>query len=264
MKYVLTSVRSSTPVLYWVSIFLLVLAGLSIVGILFDDRTVQGINVWIKPLKFLISTSIYMMTLGFLLTLYPYGNTKKKIISGLVTWSLFIEMVIIPLQAARGVQSHYNMESAFDGILFGSMGLLIGLNVLIMVLFIVDTLRLKMRVSAPVQLAILFGWLVVLFGSWVGGRMISQMSHTVGFADGGAGLPFLNWSTKGGDLRIAHFFGLHGIQVIPVFAYLMVKKMNKSKATQYASIILFSLMYAGWIAFTFYQASKGIPIVAVS
>ena len=90
---------------------------------------------------------------------FNIGN--KVIINNIVSWSLVLEMLIIVSQAYRGVQSHYNMTTAYDGILFAAMGILIGINVLIMVLFAIDTLRLKMHVPRSVQTAILIGWLVV-------------------------------------------------------------------------------------------------------
>jgi hypothetical protein len=244
--------------------FIFLLAAGSFIGLFIDDRTLLGINVWVKPLKFTLSTAIYMMTIGFLINFYPYSNRKKKFITGMVAWSLLIEMIIVPLQAGRGVQSHYNQSSILDGVMFGCMGLLISINVLIMILFIFDTARLKLKTEKAVQWAIFLGWAVVLLGSWVGGQMISQMAHNVGVADGGEGLPILNWSTKGGDLRIAHFFGLHGIQIIPLFALWASGKWNSSNKNQIIAVTSFALIYACWIAYTFYQAKQGMPLIAMN
>ncbi|PQB05718.1 hypothetical protein [Aureitalea marina] len=253
--------KQSSPALYYVVLIHLLLAIICMVGLVVDDRTLMGINVWIKPLKFCISGGIYIFTVGYLTTLYPYSNTKRKIINNVVAWTLLLEILIIFFQGARGVQSHYNQSSAFDGIMFAMMGLLIAINVLIMVLFLFDAIRLKMKVSRPVQWGIIIGWAVVIAGSWVGGQMIGQMAHAVGVVDGGEGLPLLNWSTTAGDLRVAHFFGLHGIQIIPLFAWLLTPKNGQFKTSHLGGTVIFGLLYASWIGYTFYQASQALPFL---
>ncbi|MEM8999328.1 MAG: hypothetical protein AAGB24_03615 [Bacteroidota bacterium] len=261
LKQVLQTVKRESPILYGIVIFHFILALICVVGLMVDSRTLTGINVWIKPLKFSISGGIYVLTTGFLITLYPFSKRKRNIVNNIVSWTMALEICIVVLQAFRGVRSHYNQSSLFDGILFGSMGILISIIVAIMVFFIVETVRLKLKTSRPVQWGILLGWLVVLFGSWVGGQMISQMAHNVGVPDGGEGLPLLNWSTIAGDLRVAHFFGLHGIQIIPLFAVALTKRWNSSKMAKNIAVMLFGLLYASWIAFTFYQAKQGMPLV---
>lgn len=261
LKEVLSTIKRESPILYSIGVFHFILAAICIIGLLIDDRMLAGINIWIKPLKFSISGGIYVLTSGFLATLYPFSKRKRNIINNLISWPLALEIIIVVLQAYRGVQSHYNQSNLFDGILFGIMGLLISIVVLTMVLYIVETIRLKMNVPRPVQWGILLGWLVVLFGSWVGGQMIGQMAHNVGVADGGEGLPLLNWSTIAGDLRVAHFFGLHGIQIIPLFAVVLTKRWNAPKMVKNFTVILFGLLYVSWIAFTFYQAKQGMPLV---
>jgi hypothetical protein len=261
LKSVLHIVKKSSPILYGIVLIHVILTFVCIGGLLVDDRTLMGINVWVKPLKFAISGAIYILTLGFLITLYPFSTKKKNWINNIVAWTLLIEIGIIVLQAARGVLSHYNITNPTDALLFLAMGVFIGINVVIMFLFIVETIRLKLSVSKSIQWAIFCGWCIVFFGSWVGGQMIGQLAHSVGVADGGAGLPLLNWSIVAGDLRVAHFFGLHGLQLVPLFGYFLQQKWKTSQKKLLIAVTIFAVVYAAWIGFTFYQAKQGISLI---
>ncbi len=91
--------------------------------------------------------------------------------------------------------------------------------------------------------------------------MISKMSHNIGIEDGGPGLPLVNWSTIAGDLRVAHFFGLHGLQIIPIFGLLIFNKWKTTIRNQIIIVTIFGLVYALWIGYTFYQAKQGLPFI---
>ena len=259
---VFQTVKTESPAIYWVTMAHIVMGIICLFGLAVDDRTLMGVNVWLKPLKFTISIAVFLMTVGYLITKYPYSRAKKNIIVQVTAWSLLLEMGIILFQASRGVRSHYNIETPFDAILFTLMGIFVGMNVIIILVFLIDTARLKLYTGKGMQWAIFLGWCMVFFGSWVGGQMIGQMAHNVGVADGGAGLPLVNWSTLGGDLRIAHFFSLHAIQIIPLFAVVASKRWKTSNRNQLIAITLFALLFAFWIGYVFYRANQGLPILS--
>jgi hypothetical protein len=96
------------------------------------------------------------------------------------------------------------------------------------------------------------GLLLFIIFSLEGGLMVGLLKHTVGGPDGEPGLPLVNWSTEYGDLRIAHFIGIHSLQVLPLFGHYISKTKMQT--------ILFSAAYFLLASALFLQAMKGIPL----
>jgi hypothetical protein len=208
-----TFTKSLDRPLYYAALFQLFAAIFCLIALLFDDRSLLGLEVWVKPLKFAISLAIYTLTLAYVVP-FLHSKVARNIISYVTAFFAVMETLLIGFQAARGVKSHFNTELMFDNVIYQLMGAGAGTFALLLIYLGFELLRKppaawssSFRLSA--QLAI---WLTVI-GCAVGGYMSGLGGHTVGGPDGGPGLPVLSWSTVFGDWRVAHFLGLHALQV---------------------------------------------------
>ena len=225
-----------------------------------DERTVTGLNVWVKPAKFSLSILLYAWTLAWLLADVPAaGQRSARRIGRLAALSMVVEMACILGQAARGTSSHFNISSGFDMAVFNLMGVFIMLNTAAIVWALGLVFRHRPFGSVAWVWGVRLGLLVFLVGSVVGGIMAQRLAHTVGAADGGAGLPVLGWSTRHGDLRAAHFLGLHAIQALPLAGWLIGRR-GLGRGAQLVAIGAVAGLYAAAVTWLFGHAMQGLPL----
>lgn len=226
---------------------------------LFDSTEILGINRWIKPMKFFVSIAIFLWTTAiYLYYLKGFAKSKRFISWGMI-FVFFVEMFIIVMQAWRGTTSHFNGKTFFDAMLFMTMGISIALNTLLAFYLLFLYFRAEIDLPQAIVWGMRLGLILFLAASFEGGYMSAQIGHGVGVADGGAGLPVVNWSTRGGDLRVAHFFGMHAFQAVPFFAYTLEKYNIKSPTVW---TFVFAAFYLAIFTFLFVQALNGQPLVA--
>ncbi|MBD2720574.1 hypothetical protein [Hymenobacter armeniacus] len=248
------------PVLSWTGWLNVALAVLAVAGLLLDHRLVTGAPAWLKPLKFSLSIIAFTWTLGWLLADLPQAAQRSVLyLSWGVAVSMLVEQAVIFGQAARGTTSHYNTNSALNGALFSLMGIFILVNTLMTVWALYLVWRHPLHGPAGYVWGVRLGLLVFLVGSVLGGMMIHNLQHTVGAPDGGPGLPGLGWSTRAGDLRIAHFLGMHALQALPLLGWLL-----SSWAPRWAPQLTWTgaALYAALVAGTFALAMAGRPLWA--
>jgi hypothetical protein len=222
----LRAAYQGNPLLAGLSVFLLLWMAPTIVAFQLDARQLNGVSVWIKPMKFQVSLSFHMLTMAWLALLLPdalrRGWQVWAIAFAVAAASLF-EAVYITWAAANGVKSHFNLETEFASMMYSLMG--VGSVILVGGTIWLGVLILR-KSNGPRVLAKGAGWGLVLgglLGGITGAWMSAQLTgHWVGgVLNDSGGLPLFGWARDGGDLRVAHFFGLHMMQVLPLMAVLL-------------------------------------------
>ncbi|MGY3087788.1 hypothetical protein ACVWYF_000814 [Hymenobacter sp. UYAg731] len=248
------------PVLSYTGWLNVALAVLALTLLPLDHRLVTGALVWAKPLKFALSITAFVWTLGWLLADLPAAAQRSvSVISWGVAVSMVVEQAVIFAQAARGTSSHYNNTTALNAILFGLMGVFILVNTLMSVWALYLAWRYQPFGPGGYVWGLRLGLLVFVVGSVLGGFMIHNQQHTVGAPDGGPGLPGLGWSNRAGDLRIAHFLGMHALQVLPLLGWSLSRVLpQQATGLTWAGAAL----YAGAVAGLFALAMAGRPLWA--
>lgn len=236
------------------------LAGLIVLMVVsvFDSFEILGVNRWLKPMKFFASITLYLWTLAVYLHFVPGRNREKKVIAWGASLLLLGEMVLLIMQAARRTTSHFNIATAFDSAVFSTMGLLIVVNTTLIAYLLFIYFKADIQLPHAILWGMRLGLVLFLLSAVEGGYMSTTPGHSVGVADGGPDLPVVNWSTTGGDLRAAHFMGMHALQAVPIFAY-AVEKIKASSALLLTFV--FGAAYFTVFVLLFIQALAGRPII---
>jgi hypothetical protein len=260
-----------------------VFLGIGIVGMVFDPRQVLNAPTWAKDVKFSISLLFYTSTM---LWMFSYINIRPRIKSFVLTASaviLFVEMLMIVLQGARAVPIHFNVSTPFDTALWSAMSVSImifyGISIAGFILFLRQpladrTLAWSMKLGMAIML-VGFGVAFLMTGprpdqleQMQNGLAPAMMgAHTIGAPDGGPGLPLLGWSTRYGDLRIAHFVGIHGPQALTLFglALILIARRSNNRLSETHRLLMIAgafVTYLGIVLIVTWQALRMQPITA--
>lgn len=221
--------------------------------ILAKTTTIQvySANAWYKPFKFAVSLGIYSWTMAWFCSYLSSLNVKIFNWTVVALWSF--ELFYIAFQARKGQLSHYNLSTPMHSVLYGLMAIAATIVTLytayIGFLFFTNTFP-----QLPIYYvwAIRLGIVIFVVFSFQGFIMGSRMNHSVGALNENSNLFILGWSKTVGDLRVAHFIGMHALQLLPLLSYYVIK--NTKWTFVIAALYLFLAM------FTFVQALQGKSI----
>lgn len=251
---VMEVLKERNALLFWFGWLNAATAGVLILLSLFKPMEFGGTNAWHKPLKFALSTTILCWSVAWYTGYLP--TTKGIAVSSwIIVITLAFEVVYITWQAARGQASHFNVSTSFYSAMYSLMALAASLAT-VAVGYIGWHFFTNDFTTLPNYYlwAIRLGFLLFVVFSFQGFVMGNRMTHTIGGADGSPGIPFLNWSLSYGDLRVAHFIGMHALQALPLLAWYVLRNMSLTWSV--------SLLYALLAVFVWVQALRGNALLA--
>jgi hypothetical protein len=222
------------------SVLMLAILGFAAVGLAVDPRTISGMPAWMKPAKFALSTTIFMVTLAWIFSYLPSWVRMRRIVGRAVAFILVLEVAIISAQAWRGTTSHFNAATPLDTTLFAVMGIAIGIQTALSVVVLIALWR-QPFTDRALGWALRLGLAISIVGASTGGLMVTPTAaqitearithrlpvsggHTVGAPDGGPGIRGVGWSREHGDIRVPHFLGLHAMQFLPLVVLVATRR----------------------------------------
>lgn len=185
-----------------------------------DDRTVREVNVWVKPLKFMASIGLFWFCTAWFIGLLPEARRRDANVRALANVALgagLFEIVYITVQAALGQPSHFNDSSPFHQLMYTLMGLgALAMTATQPVLAWHIARHGRTELPPLWREAVVIGLvLTFVLGAGAGGVLGSVQPPS------GAGWPVVGWHLGGGDLRPAHFVGMHAQQFVPLVGALL-------------------------------------------
>jgi hypothetical protein len=250
------------PLLTRYGLAMLALGGIAMLLQIVDPRTLaSGVNIWVKPAKFFVSVGVFALTAAWFIG-YVRPERRGSWLIRITAWTLIVsgsfELLYISSQAAQAQESHFNLSTGFHIAMYALMGIFA-------VILTATTLPLAWEIArrpAPglqrsFVAAVVIGLLLTFaLGGWMGSYMSSQPGHAVGQV--GGGVPVFGWNRLGGDLRIAHFFGIHAEQAIPLLGAAVA---NIPARLRWAAVLGGSAIYAALTIGVFLQAIAGRALV---
>ena len=247
----LKSAKRGSPILWWASILMLVGMVVCFALPLVDARLIAGVSVWEKPAKFFLSLIVQAISVAWAISLLQKPARGVKLATWMFVAAIIVEMSYMIFRASRGEPSHFNTSTLFANIMYALMG--VGAITLTGTSAFVGWRVWQQRGTSFMHeaagIGLMFG---SLLGTIAGGYLSQQHGHWIGGdMNDATGLAFFHWSTTGGDLRVAHFIGLHAAQAVPLAA------LSASRLVVYATALLCLILMGA----TFAMAIMGIPLL---
>jgi hypothetical protein len=253
------------PLLAWAAAVHAALAVLCLPLLAVEAAPLQGAHPALKPLKFAISIAVFLLTLGVLLPMLSVSPAMRLALAWAFAGTMAVEMLAIGAQAMRGRTSHFNVEGPLDQVLWRLMlGAIVLMTAAWVALVGLTTALPLVGPDGPREPSHALAWRagvwLFLFAPVTGFAMGGRGRHAVGGDEASAGLPLVRWSTTHGDLRAAHFFAVHSLQVLPLAAWGLTR-LGLGPTLGAAAMAGVGLGTAALCAGTLRQALAGQPLL---
>jgi hypothetical protein len=243
-----------------------VLLVLSVAWGFVDARVIDGVPVWMKPLKFALSFVVLFGTIALIEPLLS-ERARTGLTMRLAGWAMaaayLFEIAYMTYMAARAEPSHFNLSTPFHETMYSLMG--VGAVTLITGIAVIGWVVRQDAGAAMgrgVREGIWLGFLLTFVLTFVvAGYLSSTGSHFVGIhPEGAPTVPLLGWSGVTGDLRPAHFASMHAMQALPLLGlWLDRRRADHAILTMRLAAVAYAIVTFA----LFGQALIELPVVAL-
>jgi hypothetical protein len=246
----------------------IVLLGLTVIWGFADTRTIEGIPVWMKPLKFALSFAMLFGTVALVETRLSdreRDGSPMRIAGWVMATAFLFEMGYMIFQAAHAEASHFNRSTPFHEFIYSAMGGgAVALVVATATIGWVVKRDKTANLSPTLREAIWLGFLLTFVSTMiVAGYMGSGAGHFVGVhPEDAPTIPLFGWSGVTGDLRPAHFVSLHAMQALPLLAICLDRVGQGTNSVRSVRIAAVGYLLLTLALFT--QALMGLPLLPLS
>lgn len=252
MFHFIAELKLRNETLFYFSAVLSVASAIFYVLTKFTSKQVAGINTWFKPFKFAISIAIYCSTMAWFC--YELADFNIKIFNWANIFLFSFEIIYITIQAARARQSHFNQTTPFYRMMFGGMAIAaIAIAIYACYVGLIFSHTNFPNLPAYYVWAIRLSIFIFIIFSFEGILMGGRQTHTIGTQVQITFLPVLKWNMKEGDLRVAHFVGMHALQIIPLLSFYLLKNTS--------AVFVLSGLYLLFAVFVLVQALRSKPFI---
>lgn len=245
------NLKSRNETLFYFGVLCLVFSIICLILTKYTNVQVYNVNAWYKPFKFAFSTFLFVWVMGWYCYYLP--NFNIQLFNRSVIILLGFEIAYIAFQAGKGQLSHYNLSTPVYAGLYSLMAIAATLVTLytayVGILFFLNQFpTLPNYYLWSIRIAII---LFVIF-SFEGFLMGSKLNHSVGALNDNSNWLIIGWSKTVGDLRVAHFIGMHALQILPILAYYVLRSTPLT--------IIIGILYGLLALITLIQAILGKPL----
>ncbi len=233
--------------LYFVGFLLLASAVFHAGVVIVTGGSLEGDVSWRKPILFGESFGLTALSVAWIMSYLPKWRVSGWLLAGTLGIANFGEVFLVAMQQWRGVPSHFNHSTPFDDGVFVLMGILIMFTGTVI---LVVTLLTFFALKAPPSIAWAsrIGMVLLVSGQILGIPMIRLESHTFGAV---------------GAMKVPHALALHGAQVLPVLAWLLLFT-NWSETRRSVSVLVAAAGYCALVAVSAFQSFRGVAPLDLS
>lgn len=193
------------------------------VALVVTGGSVHGPTSFRRAMTFAEAGWLLCWSIGWLLPLITMRRRERNFVAfGALLFGVG-ETFLMSTQVWRGVPSHYNTDTLFDNVWFMATGVIAVIFTGAMLVLLRAALR-ERQLAPSLLLSIRAGTLLVLGGLLIGFVMIMNSS---GVWQGVAHLLQTRFDFEprtgevGGDLVLLHAIGVHGLNLVPLAAWLL-------------------------------------------